>query len=141
MPLVRYAPLLGALLAAACATVEPVAEAMPLEGTAWMLALISGAELVAGAPVILRFEPGRISGSDGCNRFSGSYAAQGGKLSIAKGGVASTRMACPPDVMKQADAFMAALGDASSYRVVGQRLELRTGSGALAVSLVRDGSP
>ena len=40
-------------------------------------------------------------------------------------------MACPPDIMKQADAFMAALTSAARYRVSGGELSLLGGDGAL----------
>ena len=129
---------LTALLFAGCATVDRVADAPPLEGTSWVLAALpapSGGELAAGPPVTLGFERDRVSGSDGCNRFSTTYTAQGSSLAVAPRGAASTRMACPPDVTARADAFMAALAGTASYRVEGQRLLLLAADGSVRATL------
>jgi len=128
-------PLLAAMLVAGCAAAGPGADVPPLEGTAWVLAALPGSDLVAGAPATLRFEPGRVTGSDGCNRYGGSYTAQGGALAFTPGGMASTRMACPTAVTAQADAFMAALAAARAYRVEGQRLLLLAADGSLRATL------
>lgn len=51
-----------------------------------------------GLPTI-RFGNGRVSGYGSCNSFSGSYRVEGNRVII--GGVAMTRMACPPMLMTQ----------------------------------------
>jgi heat shock protein HslJ len=43
-------------------------------------------------------------------------------------------MACEPEVMQQEAAFLAALQGATAVRREGERLELRTADGALAVT-------
>ncbi len=53
-------------------------------------------------------------GSDGCNRISGTYAVSGSSLTFKLG--PSTLMACPEDVMKQADDFTKGLSETASYR-------------------------
>ncbi len=87
-----------------------------LENTAWVLTSLPGVDLVRDAPATLRFEGGRALGSDGCNRYSIGYTAQGGRLDFPSPG-AGTRMACPPAVMKQADVFLLAVSGAKGYRV------------------------
>ena len=73
-------------------------------------------------------EDGRLSGSDGCNRFSTSYTVDGDSITIAPSG-ASTMMACPEPVMKQAQAFVTALGSAATYAVEGASLTLNDSAG------------
>lgn len=124
-----------AALLVACTPMPPAAETPPLEGTAWVLSALPGAELTAGASATLRFELDRATGSDGCNRFAVGYAAQGGALEVRAARGVSTRMACPPAVMQQADSFMAALAGAKTYRVLGQHLELLAADGRLLVTL------
>jgi len=54
-------------------TRTPPASGDDLDYTAWRLAAIPGQPAVAGNAVTLRFAAGKVSGSDGCNRFSGGY--------------------------------------------------------------------
>lgn len=82
--------LTAALLLAGGASADP----MPHTGPAgiWRVIELDGAPVVPSDEVSLAFEAGRVSGSTGCNRFSGRYAlAQG----FAFGDLATTRMACP----------------------------------------------
>ncbi len=81
------------LITLALAAIPPAAlAAMPpnLDGTAWVL---DGNDTVS-----LRFEQGRVSGSDGCNRFNGPYVSRGTSLTIGPP-LAATKMACPPPVL------------------------------------------
>ncbi|WP_396625219.1 META domain-containing protein [Luteitalea sp.] len=79
---------------------------------------------------------GRVSGEAGCNRFSGTYTAVGDTVAI--GTLATTRKMCGEEgVMAQETAYLAALATATRVRVDGDRLELRTGDGALAASARR----
>jgi heat shock protein HslJ len=120
-----------------------VAQSQALAGTAWRAVNINNGRgavvsLVNGTTVTLAFgTDGRISGSAGCNRFTGSYAQDGRKLSL--GAPASTRMACPEPagVMEQEAAFLKALTTVATARVEGERLEMRTADGALAAMFTR----
>lgn len=118
----------------ACAAVPPAAEPPSLDNTAWVLSALPGRTLVPGATVTLRFEAGRASGSDGCNRYAVPYTASGSTLKTEAGGV-STQMACPPEVMQQAEAFMAGLTGAHSYRIEGEQLQLLGTDGAVRAGL------
>ena len=114
----------------ACAAVPPAAGYPGLQGTAWVLSELPGRTLVPGSSVTLRFEDGRASGSDGCNRFGMSYAATGSKLDFKPGGMA-TQMACAPELMQQASAFMASLTGAQAFRVDAGQLQLLGADGAV----------
>jgi heat shock protein HslJ len=134
-------PALAAALAlagplAGCGTVKPMVDAPALENTAWVLSALPGQSLVAGSPVTLRFEAGRVSGSDGCNRYGGPYSIDGSELKVTPQ-LASTMMACPPPVEAQAKAFIAALTGAGRYRIADGQLELLSADGTLRATLVR----
>ena len=103
----------------------------PLESTSWRATLLGGKPVPPGDPnraARLVFEPGgRVSGSDGCNRVSGSYEVNGDAILF--GQMASTRMACP-DTSQIERAFHDALSGAREWRILGTRLELLDASGA-----------
>ena len=123
MPRHRLGGLLMAALLSACATTQPVVDALPLGGTAWVLDSLGGEAPLAGHVPTLRFEGSRAAGSDGCNRYMAEWQAAGPKLAFTSG-PAATLMACEPAVMTQADTYRAALGDAKAYRREGDRLLL-----------------
>jgi putative lipoprotein len=98
-----------------------------LEGTRWKLIDIAGTPPVTGAAVeevnvTLNGEGKRLTGSGGCNRLTGDYTLHRNSLRFRH--IGSTMMACPDPVMKQEQAFMAALKDTTTYRITGQTLEL-----------------
>ncbi|MBN8843622.1 MAG: META domain-containing protein [Sphingomonadales bacterium] len=74
-----------------------------LAGSNWRFVSIGGVAVAADRPTSLSFDGTRISGSAGCNRFSGSYTADGRKLTA--GPLMSTKMACPGAGMAQENAF------------------------------------
>ena len=113
------------------------ASTQALAGVRWVATEINNgrggvASLVAGTEVILELgEDGRVAGSAGCNRCTGSWSAKGEAFSI--GPLATTRRLCPePDgVMDQEAAFLAAMDRVATWRIDGDRLELRAADGAL----------
>jgi heat shock protein HslJ len=111
------------------ATESPAADPPRLDGTAWVLAELPGHTRVPGSSITLRFEDGRASGSDGCNRYGLAYSRTGSKLEFQPGGI-STQMACAPELMQQASAFMASLTGARAYRVDAGQLQLLDAGGA-----------
>ena len=64
-----------------------------LAGSNWTFVSIGGKPVAPDRPTSLQFDGDRLSGSAGCNRFSGRYSATGGTL-IA-GPLMATEMACP----------------------------------------------
>ena len=119
--------LLLAALLTGCTTMNPP-DRPPLEGTSWVLVSLPGRSMVPDPPATLQFEGGRVSGSDGCNRFTGTYAAKGATIEL-PARPAATLMACPPGVERQAEAYRRALAEARSYRIAEGRLELLAADG------------
>jgi copper homeostasis protein (lipoprotein) len=103
-----------------------------LEGTTWRLVRIGERPLAAAAEARrepqLILDPGekRVSGSSGCNRFSGSYSLNGDRLGF--GPLAATRMACA-DGMEQEQALFDALPRVARWRISSGRLELLDADG------------
>jgi len=118
------------LLMLNCASPPATPQAPPLEGSSWVLSALPGRTLVGDQRVTAQFAEGRVFGSDGCNRYSAPVTVSGASITIGPRGP-STMMACPPAVMEQADAFLAAMIAARSHRVVEGRLELLGGNGSV----------
>ncbi len=70
-----------------------------LAGTNWSFVSIGGVPVAADRPTALQFNGNRLSGSAGCNRFSGTYAVDGGTLKA--GPLMATEMACPGMELEQ----------------------------------------
>jgi len=104
-----------------------------LNSTAWVLSSLPGRSLVAGSSVTLRFEDGRVQGSDGCNRYTAPYTASDTTLQVGPT-AASTQMACAQPLMEQAEAFMRALVNARAYRIQSGQLELLGADGTMLAS-------
>ena len=143
------------LLLAACATTSPSSSGSPtgpspdankatgtgtgaateLAGTQWNLTSYaddSGSQVPAATKSVASIKfgaDGKITGSTGCNRFSGTYSQDGSKLTIALGPM--TQRACTDDpVMKQENALVAALPKVASFTSTADALTLRDASGA-----------
>ena len=88
--------------------------------------------LVADTTVTAVFtEDGKLNGSAGCNNYMTSYTVDGQSITIQP--AASTRKMCTAEgVMEQEAQFLNALTTAATWRIDGDRLELRTADGALA---------
>lgn len=126
---------LAIVLSACTGAVAAPADPPPLEGTAWVLAELPGNTLAPGSTVTLRFEDGRAGGSDGCNRFGVAYSGTGSALRFEPGGM-STQMACAPELMQQASAFMSSLMATQSYQVSAGQLSLLGPDGAVQARFV-----
>ena len=100
-----------------------------LDGSAWLLAELPPESLLEDVTATLAFEDGDVAGTDGCNRFRGSYEFSDGKIRIGK--LASTMMACPEPVMRQAGTFTAALERARRATLEDDSLVLHDGEGEL----------
>jgi heat shock protein HslJ len=77
---------------------------------------------------------GQLTGSAGCNTYIAAYQTEGNSITI--GPAAATRKLCPqPEgLMAQEAQYLAALETAATYQLRGDRLELHTADGALAVT-------
>lgn len=115
--------------------VEEVApEPLPLTGTAWRLTTIASgtavSSTIAGTEVTATFGDDRIvSGSDGCNRYTAPYETSDGDLTI--GALATTKMACEPDVQQQANEVAAAMATTAAFEIDGTSLTLLDEAGDL----------
>jgi heat shock protein HslJ len=105
-----------------------MAAAMLLAGSEWGFA--------DGGDVFIQFNDGRVSGSGGCNRFSGSYEQDDGKLRLSQ--MISTQMACTDDKVMQAEQhFLQMLDAVRQADATHRRLILKDGSGNALATLVR----
>lgn len=132
------APTAAAPEAPAPAPIAPAVAAAPtLAGTSWILSSLEGELPLEDTIVTLQFGlDGAVSGSDGCNRFSGSYTQDGTTLTIAQP-LASTMMACPDPIMAQAAAYQAALGRVNSFVASARQLVLFA-DGEIVATFVAD---
>ena len=74
-----------------------------LAGTSWTFVSIGSVDVAPDRPTSLQFEGERLSGSAGCNRFSGSY--KHADRTLTAGPLMATKMACPGAGMTQESAF------------------------------------
>ncbi len=119
----------------AAAPAIPHSSPPSLDQSAWILAALPGHPLVPQYPATIHFRDGKVNGTDGCNSYSGSYRAEGERFEIAPD-LATTNMACPERLMKQADAFQRALANARAARVHNGRLVFLDASGAATARFI-----
>lgn len=122
------------------------ADSQSLAGTSWeVIAYNNGKQAVVsvlgGTHVSVRFgDDGGISGSAGCNQYFAEYLGVNDSITIGPPGTTRRFCATPEGAMEQEALYLEALQSATSFRLEGERLTLRTSSGALAVTLVRNDS-
>ncbi len=96
----------------------------------WLAEDIQGGGVIDRIQTVLEIgEDGEVSGSGGCNRFSGKATISGDAISFSP--LVSTEMACSPAVMDQEQKFHAALGAAKAFRIqpLERKLVLFDGAG------------
>ncbi len=116
-------------------------------GSAWTLlsyASVNGTEVpvLQGTTITADFtEDGLVTGSAGCNGYSGSYTVSGTTIEIAS--IASTLMACtePPGVMDQESRYLDLLGAAAAFRIEGDRLTLLDANGTAILTYEKAAAP
>lgn len=98
-----------------------------LTGGEWVVEDINGGGVVDMARTSLQFDDG-VSGSGGCNSYSGAYEITGEGLSF--GPIAATKRACAPAVMNQEQKFFDALEAARRFEITETgALHLTSGAG------------
>lgn len=101
---------------------------LSLEGTEWTIeGLVSSdavSSLVAGSPAMLLIEGDTASVDTGCNTATGPAEVDEAAATITFGPMATTRMACEPDLMDQESAILAVLDGAVTYEIESNRLAL-----------------
>ena len=116
-----------AVLAFLAACTPPASQAGSggdLTGKVWALTELEGVPPVADTGISAQFSPdGKISGSAGCNRYSGTYTISGNSITITSS-IASTMMMCDDAIMEQESAYLKALPEAKTYEINGDQLTL-----------------
>ena len=112
----RTIALLTLMALSACAITSRDATT-ELPGTSWVLVDLDGGAPVGETPPSVTFnDDGSVTGSTGCNTFSGEVAIEGSELSF--GPLATTRMACADDgASAQEAAFVAAMESVTGYTI------------------------
>ena len=95
------------------AVVTPI----PLEGPIWQLQ-----DTLPDTTITATFQGGRVSGSGGCNTYSGSYTISGQTIAI--GPLGTTGLSCAQPVMDQETQYLATLQGAVDYEIQGNELRI-----------------
>lgn len=98
-----------------------------LEGASWNLTMyndgLNVVSLVNNTEINAEFKDGSVSGSSGCNSYSGTFQQDG--LNLTFGNLASTMMLCQEEgVMEQETAYLQAIAKVTHYIVEGNMLTL-----------------
>ncbi len=115
---------------------------LPVEGTRWVVDGIVADEAVSSIPAevvaSLTIDAGTAAVETGCNTGRGTVEVGAGTLVF--GPLATTLVACPPDVTDVEQAVLVTLQGEVDYEVDGDRLALRRGTtdGMVGLQLVAD---
>ena len=115
-------------------------EPLSLTGTRWIANGVNNGQggvqsVVIGNEITAVFtEDGSISGSAGCNNYSGTYEVDGANISF--GPLVANERFCeePQGTMQQEQEYLAALGTVTTWNIDGDLLDLRTAESSRAVS-------
>jgi heat shock protein HslJ len=122
--------------------VYPAQATLELVGPTWQVVEINGSPVSCDqskrGPNLVFSGEGRVSGSTGCNRFTGTYTQDGNSLKFAA--MAMTKMACPPPLDALERSFLQATAATASVRKSGETLELLDAGGKVQMRL-QSGSP
>ena len=108
-----------------------------LEGPRWVLVSYAGTDgktiqVLPGAETTAQFDDGTVSGSTGCNNYNAPYKAKDGKLTV--GLTATTMKMCPPPIMDQEAAYLAAIQAAASYKIADGTLTIANAKGSIVLT-------
>lgn len=111
---------------------------MALIGKTWGIENIAGAGIIDNSNVtVSSASDGTVSGSNGCNNFTGKYEVNGDKLEI--GTLAVTRRACNTALADQETRFMGVIGKVTGWsQDRWQRMVLTTDDGQILVGTERN---
>ena len=104
-----------------------------LAGTEWLLTSLKGEELLTKTEVSLEIDSEMLGGDSGCN-FYGSEVDKMDDGSLVRpggygGGMGSTDIGCPTDILRQETSYQNALSGVRIYRIEGGRMEMIDGDG------------
>ena len=110
-----------------------------LAGTSWTATGINngkgaleGTDATAGVTLTFN-DDGTVSGSGGCNTYSGSYTTDDAGA-VTFGPLAMTMMACEDAKMQVEQQFSAAMANVTTYQIEGNNLTLRDADGAMQIT-------
>jgi heat shock protein HslJ len=127
LSIVIVAVVVVATTTAASARVR-VAESNALTGKVWVLAALGGNAPLKGTELTSEFGAKlRVSGSAGCNRYTGAFKVSGNTIRIST--LATTKKACAAPIERQETAFLKALSGARKFAMKGRRLTLASAGG------------
>ncbi|MFN8623662.1 MAG: META domain-containing protein [Chloroflexota bacterium] len=103
-----------------------------LQAAPWTLSELDGQTVAATAGITAAFaEDGSLTGSAGCNTFSGTYTLSGSSLTV--GPLAATRKACEQAVMDDENLFLDLLQNATTWAIDGGSLTITAADGGTLV--------
>jgi heat shock protein HslJ len=120
-----------------------VSSVQDLDSTTWEVVSFNNGRgavttLLEGSAISAAFDDeNRVSGNSGCNDYFATWLASDGAIHI--GAIGSTRRLCdePAGIMEQEAEYQAALQSARTYTIVGNNMEMRDASDAIAVHMRR----
>jgi heat shock protein HslJ len=128
--------LLGLLVIVGLTLAQPARAAVALTGS-WQVVEVSGKPVTDcqpnREPHLVFTAEGRVSGSTGCNRFTGTYQQDGTSLKFSP--FAVTKMACPPPLDALERSFLQAMAATAAMRQSGTTLELLDAGGNVQMRL------
>jgi heat shock protein HslJ len=99
-------------------------------GRTWQLTELEGSGLVEGTTIDLTIDGGTVSGSSGCNTYTGAAEVDTDAETMTLGPeLASTMMACEQPIMDQEQAYLEALIRVTSYQMAEDQLLLEDADG------------
>lgn len=114
-------------------TMVPAPRVAPLRGTLWRLLAMEGPEVVLNEPParpielqLLEDEP-RLAASGGCNRLIGGFSLEGETIRFSQ--LASTQMACGPQLMELERRYAEALAKVRRWSIDKRSLMLQDAGG------------
>ncbi len=126
-----------------------VADREPLEGTLWTLISlgdideqrtpVEGSNFTAVFDRIAGVPSGIVSGETGCNAYNATYTANLTEIKVNL--PATTRVACPDGLAEEEQAFFLGLNAATTYRILGNVLQMPYGEPGSQLMLTFEGSP
>lgn len=113
-----------------------------LDGTEWTLTTLQGGSLIEGSNITLDFREHTydgFGGYSGCNWYGARYLATETTFSIVNGASSTARLCdSPAGVMEQEEAYGSALGEATTYRVSDDSLEMADERGNTVLIFIKE---
>lgn len=110
-----------------------------ITGRTWQLIELESEPIPTEILVDLTYDESTITGSGGCNRYTGSATFEDGDVSI-DGPIARTERACSPAIDDVEQRYFSTLESATGYGVTGDDLTLTDAAGQV-IARFNAGSP